>query len=222
MSKKKIKCKPFVQSSWGCQEQRRCKQREEQSQPSRVQGLSSPDYWLMKAHFNIINLWETVKRMWNLPQIQSRHHNFVLPIQKSQFLLASHQAAVKKRWKTFKTESLWFFSEFRSHFRLHIQWNPFPTQQHQDHQKGGRTSCLWKFFLPKYSQLLLFKTWATKCWGNQWHWSASLDPPYQTCSQTTRPGCRRDWMFFVFFFRYLGFYLHSVGSLSHALKAALM
>ena len=113
------------------------------------------------------------------------------------------------------------FSEFRSHFRLHIQWNPFPTQQHQDHQKGGRTSCLWKFFLPKYSQLLLFKTWATKCWDNQWHWSAFLDPPYQTCSRTTRPGCRRDWMF-LYFFRYLGFYLHSVGSLSHALKAALM
>ena len=82
--------------------------------------------------------------MWNLLQIQSRHHNFVLPIQKSQFLPASPQAAVKKRWKTFKTESLWFFSEFRSHFRLHIQWNPFPTPQRQDHQKEGRTSCLWK------------------------------------------------------------------------------
>ena len=83
--------------------------------------------------------------MWNLPQIQSRHHNFVLPIQRSWFLPASPQAAVKKRCKTFKTESLWSdFSEFRSHFRLHIQWNPFPTPQRQDHQKEGRTSCLWK------------------------------------------------------------------------------
>ena len=61
------------------------------------------------------------------------------------------------------------------------------------------------FYFPKYSQLLLFKTLVTKCWDNQWHWSASLDPPYQTCSRTTRPGCRRDWMFFVFFLDILAF-----------------
>ena len=164
--------------------------------------------------------------MWNLLQIQSRHHNFVLPIQRSWFLPASPQAAVKKICKTFKTESLWSdFFRISLTFSIAYSMKPFShSTASGSPERGSDELSLEKrfFYFPKYSQLLLFKTWATKCWDNQWHWSASLDPPYQTCSQTTRPGCRRDWMFFVFFFRYLGFYLHSVGSLSHALKAALM
>ena len=30
-----------------------------------------------------------------------------------------------------------------SHFQWHIRWIPSPTQQHQDRQREGPTSCLW-------------------------------------------------------------------------------
>ena len=116
------------------------------------------------------------------------------------------------------------FSEFRSHFRLHIQWNPFPTPQRQDHQKEGRTSCLWK------KDSFIFQNILSCCFLKP------EQPNVETTSGTDQLSLIRHIKLvarqrgqdvaatecFCIFFRYLGFYLHSVGSLSHALKAALM
>ena len=39
------------------------------------------------------------------------------------------------------------------------------------------------------------RTWVARCWDSQWRLSDS-HRPYQTCSQTMKPGCRRDWKLF--------------------------
>ena len=41
-------------------------------------------------------------------------------------------------------------------------------------------------------------TWVAKCWEIRWHLSVG-HLPCQTCSQTRRRGCRRDWKLLNFF-----------------------
>ena len=100
-------------------------------------------------HSNYVNYWWNIKvkegsnSLGNLdvsPQNQSRHHSFVPPVRKSQFLQASHQVAGKDIMVR-----IWIndWTVEGSHFQWHIRWIPFPTQQHQDHQREGPTSCLW-------------------------------------------------------------------------------
>ena len=85
-----------------------------------------------------------------------------------------------------------------SHFQWHIRWIPFPTQQHQDHQREGPTSCLWGCKWGFQQRRIKDKTWEAKCSESRWHWSG-FHQPCQTWSQTMRPRCRRDWKLLYFF-----------------------